>query len=197
MHITYLTITVVDVLGRPWATTLDYEVHELLPSGPRQTSLPAGGSSIRLDTNVSSLVLSVSHEQFATQRSEIRFDAQGVIWTNANYAIKVSGADLEVKVTLCRIREAPAINVPKELYTDPNGAGKRFDLKAYQDGIWIDPEDPKKRYVGIGRRSPKEPAASGYPVFNLRTLADKGTTALVASKTEGWDRFTYTEKVSL
>ncbi len=140
--------------------------------------------------------MAVSHEQFATQRSEISFDVQGVTWTNANYAVRLSDADLIVTVTLCRIREAPTIEVPKELYSDPKGAGKRFDLKSYQDGIWIDPEDPKKRYVGIGRRSPKEPFGSDYPRFHLRTLDDKeGATALVASNTDGWDRFSFADEI--
>jgi len=195
MHIAFLTVTVVDVLGHSWPTTLEYEVRELLPSGARQTPLPAGGGSIRLDTNASSLVLSVAHEQFATQRSVIRFDAQGATWTNANYMVKISGADVDVKVTLGRIREAPTITVPKELYADAQGAGKRFNLEAYQDGIWIDPEDPKQRYVGIGRRFQKEQVFDEYPVLGLRTLTDRGPTALVASSKDGWNRFSFNDQV--
>jgi hypothetical protein len=193
MRITLLTVKVVDVLGRSWPATLNYELRKPPASSPSQTSLPAGGGSIRLDAEVLTLVLSVSHEQFASQRSEINLDAQGVSWTNANYALRLSDADLIVTVTLCRIREAPTIEVPKELYSEPTKAGKRFDLKSYQDGIWIDPEDSKKRYVGIGRRKSDEPVKDGYPAFNMRTLVDQGTTALVASQTDGWSRFSFAD----
>lgn len=197
MFVSSFSLSVQDVLGKSWPITLEYNINTLLATGPRTTDIPAGAWSIQLNENVNSLSLTVSHEQFPTQTVIVVLGPQGPSWGNRNFTVRVNGSLVDITLTLCRIRQAPCITVPKSLVETPQSAeAKRLDLRQFQRGIWIDPGDPKARYVGISRINPTtDSPADGYPLTQLRTLIDdrKSGTALRNSTTDGWDRFFFSE----
>ena len=175
MFVNSFSLSVRDVLGKTWPVTLEYSVNTLLATGPKTSDIPSGSWSIRLNENVNSLSIRVSHEQFPTQSAIITLGPQGPTWDNRNVSAQVSGQEVNIAVTLCRIRQAPCVTVPKPLVERPQSAeAKRFDLRQFQRGIWIDPGDPKARYIGISRVDPtKDSAVDGYPLTQLRTSSIK------------------------
>jgi hypothetical protein len=194
MHVNSFSLSVRDVLGKSWPITLEYTVNTLLATGPRTTDVPAGAWSIAINENVNSLDLKVSHEQFPTQTTTIGL-ATAPIWDNRNFAVQVNGADIDITLTLCRLRQAPCVTVPRPLVETPQSTeAQRFDLRQFQRGIWIDPGDPKSRYMGISRIDPtRDPPSDGYPLTRLRTLNDQNGTVLKSSPIAGWGRFSVSD----
>lgn len=195
MFVSSFSLSVRDVLGKSWPVTVEYDVNTLLSTGPQTTSVPAGVWSIQLNENVNSLLLRVSHEQFPTQTTTVGLGPQGPSWDNRNFTVLANGSNVDITLTLCRVRQAPCVTVPKPLVETPQSAeAKRLDLRQFQRGIWIDPGDPKGRYVGISRIDPAtDSPVDGYPPTKLRTLVDQSGTVLRSSATDGWDRFFYSE----
>jgi hypothetical protein len=198
MRINFLSVQISDVLGNPLTAAVRYSYRltaGTFTHGPFDT---ANGSAFRIEELVHEVSLSLSHDEFATQEVRIFVDGPQVEWTNRNCAVTRQGNDVDVAVTMTRVRQAPCVRVPDELAADARAnpddsvraAAKRRNLnfQDYERGIWLDPaekQSPPERYVGI---------QSAFRPRTVRTLKDVDGTALKDPTQDGWERFHFEEK---